>query len=272
MNARVPLRDLAHFRLLAPRVDKWIENISWIPVSSSELHLVCHYFPIVVRTAGEQPRLGVCLDDRLLARPTRDALGHWRVPYRPIAMRCFPFESRGISDDPLDDILIDPHSRYLSLVDGTPIIDETGRPARFIAGLHQLLGLLKRSEETFAALLDHYLIADLLLPLAPATVPADHTRFDIINFVRLSNLPTTALPAMARHSFHSIDVAMACLFSLQNLKQEHLPKGPAASQLFVQGARSHDPFLIDDLPIALDDSELIPLDFYKTTFGNRSIS
>src|SRR5215472_13077560 len=159
MNARVPLRDLAHFRLLAPRVDQWTENISWIPVSFSELHLVCRYFPIVVRTAGEQPRLGVCLDDRLLARPTRDALGHWRVPYRPIAMRCFPFESRGISDNPLDDILIDPHSRYLSLVDGTPIIDETGRPARFIAGLRQLLGLLKRSEETFAALLDHYHIA-----------------------------------------------------------------------------------------------------------------
>jgi len=65
---------------------------------------------------------------------------------------------------------------------------------------------------------------------------------------------------------------MACLFSLQNLKQEHLPKGPAPSQPFVQAARSHDPFLTDDLPIALDDSELIPLDFYKTTFGHRSIS
>jgi hypothetical protein len=264
MSPPLPIREIAHLRLTKPTDDRWIEALHWIPVSSSELHLVCRYFPIVVRSSQAGPSLGVLLDERLLASPLCDASGQWRAPYRPIALRCFPFESRGFTDDLLADIHIDPNWEYLSPVAGAAMIDASGQPARFLIELHRLFGLLNSSEQVFASPLDQYLIADLLLPLMPDTEIAEHKALRILNAERFANLSNAALCAMARHSFRSIDIAVACLFSLQNLKQDLIPKGRTSHQLLGQTSRRPDPILLDNLPLALDDGDLVPLNFAST--------
>lgn len=258
MTRRVPVRDVAHLRLAAPS-DRWIEDIEWLPVSFSEMHLACRYFPLAIRAGKQGLRLGLLLHERYLNRSCLDS-GKWRGGYRPIAMRCFPFEAPNVGNDPLSDIVIDPASEYLSPTTGAPMVDEAGRPTRLLAELCRLFGLLKRSEDLFAAVLDQYLIANLLVPLARKAPTEVECPFHVVDPARLTRMQNATLGAMARHSFHSVDVAIACLFSLQNLKPDCRPKEAAHwhRQPLVHATLVPDPILLDDLGLTLDDGELIP--------------
>ena len=111
------------------------------------------------------------------------------------------------------------------------------------------------------AAIDQLLIADLLEPLAgPDDAAPDGASFHILSPRRFAELGNGALGAMARHNFLSLDVAVAGLFSLQNLKPELRPKradriGPSSAD----AAAVFDAIAINDLPLALDDGELVPL-------------
>jgi hypothetical protein len=64
---------------------------------------------------------------------------------------------------------------------------------------------------------------------------------------------------MARHDFLAVDIAIACQFSLQNLRPEYRPKdagrhGRHHSEPALSGM---DTTMIDDLSLVLDDGELI---------------
>lgn len=259
MTRSVPIREVAHLRLAMPADDRWIENVDWVPVSASEIHLASRYFPIAMRIERQHRQLGLLVHPRYLVNALLDASGNWRGAYRPIALRCFPFEAPGITDDPLTDILIDTDSRYLSPATGITIVDATGRPDRRIVEMHRHFGLLERSRETFCGILDQYFIAGLLVPLA--TEDGGEPSLYVIDPGRFRQLDRPALGAMARRSFLSVDIAVAWLFSLQALRPEHLPKQISRSyaQQFVSGSIEPDPVLMDDLSLVLDDGELISL-------------
>jgi hypothetical protein len=259
MTRSVPIREVAHLRLAMPADDRWIEDFRWVPVSTSEIHLASRYFPIAMRIERQQRQLGLLLHSGYVTNAMFDMSGNWRGAYRPIALRCFPFEAPRITDDPLADILIDADSRYLSPATGIPIVDETGRPDRRFIEMHRHFGLLKRSQEMFYAILDQYLIASLLVPL---DMEGDgEASLYVIDPARFKQLDRTALGAMARRSFLSVDVAVAWLFSLKALRPEHLPTQTSRlrSQQFVSGSSEPDPILMDDLSLVLDDGELISL-------------
>jgi hypothetical protein len=212
-----------------------------------------------MRIEQQQPQLGLLLHPRYVTNAILDSSGTWRGAYRPIALRCFPFEAPLIKDDPLADIFVDADSQYLSPTTGTPIVDETGRPERRFIEMHRHFGLLKRSQEAFSGMLDLFLIAGLLVPLA-AEDDREATLY-VIDPARFKQLDKAALGAMARHSFLSVDIAVACLFSLQALRPEHLPKQTSRSraQPLASGSIEPDPILMDDLSLVLDDGELISL-------------
>lgn len=263
MSRLVPIRDLTHLRLALPAEHRWVHNLSWIPVSATEIHLACRYYPIAIRFEANTPRLGLIIDQRYSAHPLLTAAGTWRGAYQPIALRCYPFEAPRIDGDPLSDLLIDPDCGYLSETVGARIVDDDGRPSRLSTEVHRLFGLLQQGRESFAGALDHYLIGDLLLPL-PNPDPKDTeggTLLYILHPAHLMQLEKAALGAMARHSFMSIDVAMACHFSLQNLRQDCRPKdtGQSRRQRLASTPLVPDTIAIDDLRLALDDSELIAL-------------
>ncbi len=262
MTRRVAVRELMHLRLAPPVDDRWIHDVSWIPVSATEVHLACRYYPMAIRFEGKRPRLGLIIDQRYTAYPLLDAAGQWRGAYRPIALRCFPFEASNIGDDPLSDLMIDPDSGCLSTTAGAAMVDNTGRPVRQLTEVHRMLGLLKRAQDSFATALDQYLIGDLLVPLpgADADDSDPETVLYVLDLARFSQMEHAALGAMARHGFTSVDVAVACHFSLQNLRPQHRPKSAGqARHRRLMPAAALDMITIDDLPLALDDSELIAL-------------
>ena len=261
MTRLVPIREVAHLQLVMPADDRWIENFSWIPASATELHLACRYYPVAIRFEDQRPQLGLLIHQRYLAHTLLDASGRWRGAYRPIALRCFPFEAPCIGDDPLSDIVIDADSKYLSPTTGVPIIDEAGRPGRLLTEMHRLLGLLKRGQESFAVVLDQYLIGGLLVPLngKESADANDEPRLYVINPARFAQTENAALSAMSRHSFLSVDVAIACLFSLQNLRPDYRPKaaGQSSDPSLASPSIFPDTIMIDDLSLVLDDGELI---------------
>jgi hypothetical protein len=263
MTRLVPIRDIAPRGLVLPGDDRWVSELGWVPVSSTEFHLACRYYPIAVRFEGERPQLGLIVDQRYLSHALLDSAGAWRGSYRPVGLRCFPFEAPHLGDDPLSDIVIDAASDYLSATAGIALVDDSGRPTRLVTELHRLFALLKRSQETFAGILDQFLIGGLLVPLAevdPSSEAATAPLY-VIDHERLSQMRNTSLGAMARHGFLSVDVAVAAAFSLQNLKARYRPKATTESRRQAQALASVGPDLvgIDDLSLALDDGELVPL-------------
>jgi hypothetical protein len=256
MTRLVPVREIAHLRLALPTDDRWVSEVEWVPVSPTEIHLACRYYPIAVRFEGPKPSLGLIVDQRYIIHPLLDSARTWRGAYRPIALRCFPFAAPCIGDDPLADIVIDADSKYLSETIGIPMVDDAGRPDRLLNELHRLFGLLERGQESFAGTLDQYLIGSLLVPLGNTGGQPLY----VLDPARFLHLEHATLGAMARHGFLSVDIAVACLFSLQNLRPGYRPKGAASPRRSMPSASiAPDMIVMDDLPLVLDDSELISL-------------
>ena len=260
MSKLVSLRDLATLRLTPPKHERWIEPLRWVPLSPTEIQLACRYFPLAVRIEGDRPRLGLLLGKNYIAHTLLSGDGQWCGAYRPIALRCFPFQAPGSSDDPLTDIAVATDTGFLSDGAGPPVLVD-GKPNAWVVELHRLLQLLKRGEDSFAGAIDQLQIADLFEPLATAddSAPADGASFHVLSPRRFAELGNGPLGAMARRSFLSLDIAVAGLFSLQNLKPELRPKradriGPSSGD-----AAAFDAIAINDLPLALDDGELVPL-------------
>ncbi len=263
MTRLVPIRELAHLRLAPATEERWIDDLAWIPVSATELHLACRYYPIAARFDGDGPRLGLVVDRRYLTHALLGPDGTWRGAYRPIGLRCFPFQARGHGDDPLSDLVIDAEAPWLSATAGAALVDPAGRPGPLVSEVHRGFRLLHDARETFAPALDHCLIAGLLVPLAPADGAGadDAPPLHVLDPARLSHLDNAALAAMARHTFLSVDVAVAWLFSLQTLRPALRPKpaGRPAPHPHAAATLVPDMIAIDDLSLALDDGELIPL-------------
>jgi hypothetical protein len=260
MTRLVQISEIAHLRLRPPADDRWIADLSWIPVSASEIHLACRYYPLAVRFEDSGPRLGLILDPRYTMHALLDAAGKWRGAYRPIALRCFPFHAPSLGGGPLSDIVVDPTSECLSNTTGTPLVDPTGQPGQLLAEVHRLFGLLQHGRETFAAALDHYLIGDWLVPLAAIEGRDEGQPLHVLDPARFSHAEPMALGAMARGSFTSVDIAFACLFSYQNLRKDYRPKDTGRSRRHAAPTSiAPDMLAIDDLSLALDDNELISL-------------
>jgi hypothetical protein len=261
MTRRIPLREVSHLRLSLSGGDDWIEQSTWIPVSSTEYHLASRHFPFAMRIENQRPELGLLLHSRYLARPPLDEAHRWRGAYRPIALRCFPFEIRELHDDPLSDLTIPADSPHLSHSTGIPFVEQDGRPSTAVAEMYRLLGILHRSREIFADALDQYLIAGLLVPIA------NHENREqplyILDRNRFQQMDNAALSAMARHRLLGVDLAVAWSFSLQNLQASCLPKDSAAAPLRLSskaGAIAEPvSILMDELALVLDDGELVSL-------------
>lgn len=262
MTRQVAIREVSHLRLSMPTDDCWTDQLNWIPVSLSEYHLACRNFPLAMRIEKQVPELGLLVHPRYCVNPPLDTSGKWRGVYRPIGLRCFPFEAGHLGEDPLSDITIAEDSKYLSSSDGIPFLDERGQPGKLITELHRLISLLQRSRDTFADVLDQYLIAGLLVPLVDIEQVDARAPLYVIDQSLLAQTNNAALAAMARHRFLGVDLAVAWAFSLHNLQTKYLPQGAGRSCHQPQTASAPPTFMpdstpIDDLPLVLDDGELV---------------
>ncbi len=264
MKSLIPLRDVAHLRLV-PAVDEGsLNNRLWIPVSYTELHLASHHFPVAVRLDDGRPSLGLVLADRYLKRPAVDASGKWQGGYKPIALRCSPFQAREIREDPLTDILIDSASAHLTDNDGIPLIDAAGRPSPLILEIHRLFRLLQDSQAKFFEALDLLLIGNFLVPLEDTSGDStigDKPSLYIVDQMRFMRTSNRVFGALARHTFTALDVSVACLTSQRLLQKQYLPKRTSLVKPHEESATPlpQDSFANEDFNLVLDDDELISL-------------
>lgn len=264
MTSLIPLREVAHLRLVLPLNEGRIDNQLWIPVSHTELHLACLYFPVAVRFDGGKPFLGLILGDRYLKRPVVDASGNWQGGYKPIALRCSPFQTGKIGEDPLSDILIASPSNHLTDKGGIPIVDDGGGPSPLIREIHRLFRLLQESQAKFSEPLDQLLIGNLLVPLEAAdgiSSTGDEPPLHVVDGVRFMEADKRGLGAMARHSFTALDVSVACLSSQRLLREQYRPNLVSGTKPHAEKATSlsQESFAIEDFNLVLDDGELISL-------------
>jgi SapC len=264
MTSLIPLREVAHLRLALPFNEGQISNQLWIPVSHTELHLACLYFPVAVRFDDGKLFLGLILGERYLKRPAVDASGKWQGGYKPIALRCSPFQTGKIGEDPLSDILIASPSNHLTAKDGIPIVDDGGGPSPLIREIHRLFRLLQESRAKFSEALDQLLIGNLLVPLEAAdgiSSAGDEPPLHVVDGVRFMEADKRGLGAMARHSFTALDVSVACLSSQRLLREQYRPNLVSGRKPHAEKATSlsQEPFAIEDFNLVLDDGELISL-------------
>lgn len=265
MSDLVPIREVARRRILAPTNERWVSELEWVPLSHTEFHLCSRYFPIAARIIAGKPCLGVIVGERFLARPLTDAAGHWQGAYKPIALRCFPFHVRDIGAEPLDDLLIARDGAFLSDREGTPLVDDNGRPTQAVVEIHRMFRVLHEARAVLAPALDQLLIGNFLMPMA-ARADAD-PQFYVVDRDRFLHADKTALAAMARQRFLGVDIAVAGLFSEELLRREFLPKPLATAAVQKMPAVSAAPVMrpiheligIDDFALVLDDGELISL-------------
>ena len=277
MTKLIPLREVAHLKLVLPADEVGIADRSWLPVSHTELHLACLYFPIAVRFDAGLPSLGLIVGAQYLKYPALDASGRWQGGYKPIALRGFPLQSGTIGADPLSDILVASDSCHLGGKDGIPLVDGSGAPSPLIREIHRLLGLLQETRAKFAQALDQLLIANLLVSIGPTarnSSDEDALPLYVVDGARFLDTDKRALGAMARHSFTALDIGVACLASQRLLRDQYRPKLPAAARTKLQAPKiafpPHDGFGLEEFDLMLDDGELISpadIDAMRDTAG-----
>ena len=217
----VPLRGAARARHAMPAHGRWVTALGWQPIAYSEMHLCAHYYPLAIRFSRGLPLLGVILDEAYLTRSLVDASGTWQGGYMPMAVRTFPFQATGNSVDPFDDLVVPADTDFLSAEAGTPLCRDDGAPSSHLQTLHRLARQLLDSRRSLAAALDHLLIARLLVPLRPppnGTAQPATPQLHTVDRARFAEIEPAAFAAMARHRFASVDIAVACQFSLHRLR------------------------------------------------------
>jgi hypothetical protein len=265
MTTLLPLRDVSHLRVTPSTDEARIRGRSWLPVSHTELHLACLYFPVAVRLHDGAPHLGLILEPHYLKYPTVDAAGKWRGGYKPIAVRCFPFQPGELGADPLGDIFVASDSCTPADKNGIPLVDGAGNPSAPVREIHRLLHLLRETREKFAEALDQLLIANLLVPLdAPEEPSTNHeSPLYTVDGARFLEIDKRALGALARHDFTALDISVACLSSQRLLRPQYRSKIPATPGAKRQAANaafpSRDALGLEEFNMFLDDGELISI-------------
>jgi len=255
MAKLLPLREAAHLRFVPPVDER--EIAPWLPVGYTELHLASLYFPLAIRLDGGLPVLGLILSAHYLKRAPRDAAGKWQGGYRPIALRCAPFELGADRTSPLDMVLKEP-SRDLAETGGIPITDRDGQPSPLIREIHRWSQLLEETNARLAPALDQLLIANLLVPLVATDEPSDVPPLHIIDGTRFMDCDAKAFAAMSRRHFTALDIAAACLSSQRLLQEKYRPQVEAELQPYSSSPPPSD-VAIECIDLALDEGELISL-------------
>jgi hypothetical protein len=279
----VPLNSASDLRLLSAKDYSFVEQVGWLPLGETEFHLASHFLPVAFHLDADIPSVGVLLDNGYQVRPLVDTEGKWLRGYQPIALRCLPFRlANARLRDPALSLEICPDLGLSSETAGQPMIGADGRVTRSVAFIHDALRKMRDARGTLAAAIDQLVMADLLVPMPsqrPRKADSDEpARVFVVDGERLYKTGARALSAMARQSFLSMDLAMACLFSQRLLKAEFRPGGsavttaPERTQAAAADAYAEWAAPALNANIALDDTALFSTDDLGTLDPTEPLS
>lgn len=263
----IPLRDWPHAAIPVEPPFGVLDEIAFVPLADTEMHLSAHYFPLAVSLAGPRACLGAIVHGGMHARALVTPDGKWTGGYTPIVLRCFPFRLcvATPTGDPIADMEL---GRIMPLRKDPPRVlrvrDDQGEVSRDLKTLYEGIKTVWEGQARLLPGLDMLLAADLLVPIGkPAGGEQADTLFTI-DRRRYAAYSNAALEAMARRSFQPIDLATVLGFSLGNLRAELRPEALSpevpATEATAAGAAPETGFGsgLEQLTPWLDTSELFP--------------
>ena len=242
----------------------FVNELSYLPLSDSELLLTCHYLPIAIDYVDDALQVVALTMPRFQRSPLINLKGQWQRPYLPIALRCLPFRaSPGTMAEELE------MANNLDKADHPkiPIFTEDGSLSPEVEKIKALLRRLEQGKRALQKAAEKLLIAGVLTPFQMARItgtaevcsPAltiDRNKFEALSHVRAAHLVTDG--------FLAVDIAAACIFSQRLLP--HLisvvvdPVDKSQSAL----ANGTDEYLTGlKAQVHVDGSELFPFELFK---------
>ena len=236
------------------RAFAFVNEISQVPLSDSEILLTSHHLPIAIDYVDDGLQVVAVTTPRFLRSPLIGPDGQWQRGYMPIALRCLPFR-------------IIPGARRNESLEVAVNLDESDGPTLPIFStdgslspvIEHIAALLRRLEEGKQALqraAEKLLIADVLTPFQMARLPGTAplpSRTLTVDRNKLGALSKFRAAHLVSDGFLPIDLAAACIFS-----QRLMPKLISVATSPIQAEERHKiiPAGVDELMTALKDGQI----------------
>jgi hypothetical protein len=249
-----------------PRSLRFAGEISYVPLSDSEILQTSHHLPIAIDYVADGPRVIAITDAAMQRTPLLSSDGRWLRGYTPIALRCLPFRLARSRQAPAGlEVALNLDCA------GQPEVPLFSTDGTLTPEVQLILALLQRLEEGKRELrkaAEMLLIADVLTPFqigrrAEGADPARVLTVDRNKFAALSN---SRVAHLVKDGFLPIDLACACVFS-QRLMPTLVPvaagaAGPTSREKVI--ATGLDEFVTAwTLDVQVDDSELFSFERFE---------
>ena len=262
----VALNSVPHLQLVPPTDFRFVDRVDWLPLGETEFLLTAHFLPIAFRLDTAVPTVGALVDPAYQVRPLVSPEGKWLRGYQPIALRCLPFRlAKTKAINRLQSLEVSTDLGLTSSTNGVKIVEADGRISPGVAAIHAALTKMHDARGALADAIDQFVLTDLLVPLPDKPAkdsPSGQTKFFVIDSDRFHKANARAMAAMARHSFLSLDLATACLFSQRLLKGDFRPGTPAPEKVQSVPSDAYAEVAAAGFNpnLALDDSSLFSTD------------
>jgi hypothetical protein len=242
----------------------FVNKISQIPVSDSELLLASHHLPIAIDSVNDGLQVVAITTSRFQRSPLIGADGQWQRGYLPIALRCLPFRAAlGTSEAQQLEVAVN-----LAEVEGSalPIFSTDGSLSPEVERLRVLLRRLEQGKRQLQRAAEKLFIADVLTPFQmarlPGTPPA-RSRALTADLNKLAALSNSRAAHLAKDGFLPIDLAAACIFSQRLMpKLISVATGPSQSEA-AQRTDTSEPLLAAlKSEVRIDGSELFSFELF----------
>ncbi len=236
----------------------FVQGMSQIPISDSELLQSSHHLPIAIDCMDDRLQVVAIVAGQYQRAPLLDSNGHWQRGYMPIALRCLPFRSAGDTVEVATNVEVHQGPPL-------PIVAEDGSPTAEVQQIIRMLRKLDTGQQRLQRAAERLFIADVLTPFQMMKMPGSATalsRFLTVDRNKFSMMSNRRIAQISRDDFLPIDVAAACLFS-QRLLPAAISVAADTRELNDAGRPNGQPDIGFKSHAQLDPSELFSFEAFS---------
>ena len=237
-----------------PKSFTFVNEISQVPLSDSEILLTSHYLPIAIDVVEEGLQVVAVTTPKFQRSPLIGPEGQWQRGYMPIAFRCLPFRTiSGARKNETLEMAVNLNEEDETVL---PIFSIDGSLSPPVARIATLLHRLEEGKQVLQKAAEKLLIADVLTSFqmtsltGAAPIPS---RLLTVDRNKLEAMSKSRAAHLVNHDFLPMDLAAACIFS-----QRLMPKlfSIATNSIQADERPKIVPVGIDDLMISLQDIKI----------------
>lgn len=130
-------KEHGFYRYTSPTDLYYAKDLNLIPVTFSEVKMLCCEYPIVIMIENEIPKL--MLMTGLQSNGAIDEKGKWKGSYMPSFLKRYPFTLVQAESEEALHIGFDLESGLFSSPEGRPLFDQEGTPTAILENMKKLL-------------------------------------------------------------------------------------------------------------------------------------